>query len=115
MTGRFNCAIRRRGVWWFTLPVFVLIVLQSVELANAADVFNGRKVYEFHCQSCHGENGKSMMPGVPNFASGDGLFRPDTDLLGQIRNGKNMMPAYRGIIEDNEMLDVIAYLRSLQR
>ena len=56
-----------------------------------------------------------MMPGIPDFSSGDGLFLPDPDLLNQIRDGKDMMPAYRGIIEDEEILDVIAYLRSLQQ
>lgn len=97
------------------LAVAVLVFLQLAARADAADVFNGRQVYEMHCQTCHGENGESMMPGIPNFAFGDGLFQSDPDLLASIREGKNMMPAYRGIIEDNEMLDVIAYLRSLQR
>jgi len=97
------------------LAVVALVFLQLLARADAADVFNGRQVYEMHCQTCHGENGESMMPGIPSFASGDGLYQPDPDLLARIRAGKNMMPAYRGIIEDNEILDVIAYLRSLQR
>jgi len=99
---------------WPLVSAILLSVL-LVEVANAADVFNGRSVYETHCSSCHGEDGTSMMPGTPDFTSGELTVRPDTTLLAQIREGTDFMPAYRGILSDSEILDVIAYIRSLQR
>ena len=93
----------------------VALMVAWAQSAAGADVFNGRQVYDMHCQTCHGDGGVSVMPGTPNFANGDQLFKPDTDLFEAIRNGKNMMPGYRGLIEDSEILDVIAYLRTLQQ
>ncbi|MGB5081964.1 MAG: cytochrome c [Burkholderiales bacterium] len=80
----------------------------------AADMLNGGRLYAVHCASCHGPTGVSVMPNAPNFARGDGLLRPDNALLSAIRSGKAAMPAYVGILSDREILDVIAYLRTLR-
>lgn len=87
----------------FTLPVI------------AADPQEGRKHYTKHCQNCHGSNGVAQMPGLPDFNRGQGLLRSDNDLLQFIRDGRGMMPAYRGLLSDNDILDVIAHLRTLHR
>ena len=103
---------RRRPLF---ILLFVLIAAITMNTATAADYFNGREVYEMYCQTCHGIGGKSMEPGTPDFSSGDTLFRPDSDLFAQIRQGKGVMPAYRGMLTDSEIRDVISYLRSLQK
>jgi len=105
-------AVRRRLL---VLPLIMLLSVAPLQFSDAADYFNGGQVYEMHCQSCHGVDGRSMVPGTPDFTTGDTLFRPDSDLFRQIREGKGVMPAYRGILQDDEIRDVIAYLRSLQR
>lgn len=84
------------------------------ESAWAADVFQGREIYALHCESCHGTDGVSIVPGTPNFADGDALFSTDSELFAQIREGKELMPAFRGFLTDAEVRDVIAYIRSLQ-
>jgi len=81
----------------------------------AADFFLGREIYETHCEACHGADGRSIEPGVPDFSSGDALFKPDADLYAIIRKGSDTMPAFRGILTDTEVRGVIAYLRSLQK
>ena len=53
------------------------------------------------------------MPNAPNFAQGENMMQPDPTLLTSIRFGKNAMPAYQGILKDPEIMDVIAYLRTL--
>lgn len=83
--------------------------------AVAADIFQGGRVYTLHCASCHGANGVSVMPGAPNFARSEGLLQADVMLLTAVKNGKKAMPAYIGILTDGEILDVIAYLRTLRR
>jgi len=97
------------------LLLFVISATVMTNVAGAADLFNGREIYEMYCQTCHGIDGKSMEPGTPDFSSGDTLFRPDSDLFAQIREGKGVMPGYRGMLMDDEIRDVIAYLRSLQK
>ena len=83
--------------------------------ANAADIFNGREVYELHCETCHGSDGVSMEPGTPDFSRGESLYVPDTELVRRLREGSAMKPSYRGLLSEEEMRDVIAYVRTLQR
>ena len=84
-------------------------------LANASDIFNGREVYELHCQTCHGMDGQAMEPGTPDFSLGEGLFAPDVDLVQRLRDGGGHLPSYRGLLTDDELRDVVAYIRTLQR
>jgi len=78
----------------------------------AADIQKGRQVYDLHCIACHGAGGISSDPLVPSFADGDLLYLMDSDLLQRIRDGKDTMPAFRGLLRDEEIRDVITYLRS---
>lgn len=82
--------------------------------AQAADPRAGAKFYNMHCASCHGTRGKPRMPGVPDFSRGEALFRADSDLIRSIESGQGVMPAFRGLLSTYEMLDVIAYLRTLR-
>lgn len=82
--------------------------------ARAADPAKGRLLYASHCAGCHGAAGRAVMPGAPDFnQSQRRLMRPDFTLLASIRGGKNAMPAFQGILPDRDILDVIAFLRTL--
>jgi cytochrome c6 len=102
------------------VPPFVLKIaatavplLLACSVAQAGDINKGRQLYGSHCAICHGPTGRSTMAGAPNFDRGEGLLRPDSDLLASIRSGKNACPAFRGILSDREILDVVAFLRTL--
>lgn len=83
--------------------------------AEAADMRNGGRLYALHCAGCHGANGQSAaMPEAPNFARGERLMKSDVALLGAMRVGRGAMPGYAGILSDREILDVVAFLRSLR-
>lgn len=97
----------KRNLLFFFLLTFV------PELSLAADTNKGGDLYAKHCASCHGVSGISVMIDAPNFAESEGLMSPDGTLLISIQNGKNAMPAYRGVLSDQDILDVIAYLRTL--
>ena len=81
--------------------------------AGAADVTRGGQLYATHCAVCHGANGTPVMPNTPNFRRMESLMRPDMQLLQSIKTGKGTMPGYFGILRDREILDVVAYLRTL--
>lgn len=81
--------------------------------AAAADVQRGNALYSTHCSVCHGSNGTPVIPGAPNFRRMEGLMRPDMQLMTAIRSGKGAMPGYFGVLRDREILDVVAYLRTL--
>lgn len=88
-------------------------MLAACAVAQAADVQRGGASYSTHCAVCHGANGSPVMPGAPDFRRVESLMRPDIQLLVAIRNGKGAMPAYFGVLRDRDILDVIAYLRTL--
>ncbi|MFZ5593659.1 MAG: c-type cytochrome [Pseudomonadota bacterium] len=90
------------------------LLLAASGAAYAADPGNGGKIYATHCSSCHGDDGVSTMPGTPDFARRERMFKPDTALLVSIRDGISVMPAYKGLLTDQEILDVIAYLRTFR-
>ncbi len=92
------------------LLAVVLLVTAPVQ---AADTAKGGKLYQVHCASCHGVEGRASMPGAPSFDRGNALLRPDLVLLATIRAGKNAMPAYQGRLPDKDIMDVIAFMRTL--
>lgn len=105
---------RRPAVRWRAAALALAMTLLWCGGAWAADPSKGRQIYMKHCQNCHGISGKAQMPGVPDFTRGEGLFRPDIELVRQIRAGRGMMPAYEGLFTEDELLDVVAFLRTLR-
>lgn len=95
-----------------TIAVGLLAASMSSDL-YAADTGKGRQVYQTNCAICHGPTGKSVLPGAPNFDRGEGVLKPDLTLLMAIRSGKNAMPAFQGILSDRDIMDVIAFVRTL--
>ena len=101
------------------LPVFSVTLTVATLLAGgsgmayAADPGKGATIYATHCSGCHGDGGVSNMPGTPDFSRRERLFQPDAALLASIRDGVSVMPAYKGLLSDQEILDVIAYVRTL--
>lgn len=99
-------------------PRLVLALLAAVVMplsALAANVAEGQRIYNQYCIGCHGIGGHSAMPNIPNFARAERLMQPDMVLLGSIKAGKMTMPSFNGILRDQQILDVIAYLRTLRR
>jgi len=83
--------------------------------AIAADPNKGGQTYRLHCSMCHGENGHRVMPNAPDFSRGEGTFQSDMALLKRIEAGKNACPSYRGILQQQDILDLIAHIRTLRR
>ena len=93
--------------------MLVALLTLSAMPAQAADINRGATLYATHCAACHGTNGTPVIPGAPNFRRLDALMRPDMQLLASIRSGKGAMPGYLGVLRDREILDVVAFLRTL--
>lgn len=90
----------------------LLAILPTTALAE--DLVKGQSLYLIYCSGCHGEKGNSVNPEAPNFARGERLFQSDSALIDVVRSGNKAMPAFLGILQDREMLDVISYARTLQ-
>ncbi len=83
--------------------------------SRAADFFAGQKIYQAHCARCHGPEGRPLLPNVPNFYQGERLDAPDGFLVRSIKAGGNLMPSFNRIIKDRDILNALAYIRTLQR
>lgn len=97
---------------WPALAVAVALLTASGTL-YAADMIKGGKIYASHCAGCHGAGGNGAMPGTPNFRQGERLMQPDMMLHKTLQSGKNACPSFRGILSDNDIMDVISHLRTL--
>lgn len=95
--------------------VALLVTALASPVALAADAFKGSQLFASYCAGCHGANGKGLLPGTPDFTQGTVLLKPDSMLVAGIRSGKGAMPGFFGILTEQNLLDVIAHLRTLQR
>jgi mono/diheme cytochrome c family protein len=96
-------------------PLAVVVMGGGLLLAGnamAADALNGSKLYNQQCAGCHGNNGHAQIPGVPDFQRSRALMQPDADLVKKIETGAGVMPAFRGLLTTQEILDVIAHIRT---
>ena len=98
-----------------TVLALSALLLLVPSIARAADLAQGGKVFEIYCAQCPGSAGQGVMPGAPKFNRGERMLQPDIALMTTIKRGKNAMPAFQGVLRDREILDVIAFLRTLQK
>ena len=93
----------------------LLAAVLALPLAgHAADLAKGHRIYMQHCSNCHGPNGVSVMAGTPNLARQEGLRQPDMVLLQTIKTGRRGQPPFMGILSDPDILDALAYARTLR-
>ena len=75
-------------------------------------VANGKTVYEKNCAACHMADGAGMPPNFPALTGSKVATGPIEGHLNIILNGKNVMPAWKAILNDVEIASVIAYERN---
>jgi mono/diheme cytochrome c family protein len=88
-----------------------------------AIIDEGKGHFMHHCQICHGNDGQStgvpfaqqMSPPVADLKSEDVQGYTDGQLKWIIQNGINPsgMPAWKGILTDDEMWKMVRYMRHL--
>lgn len=78
-----------------------------------ADPANGMRVYQTRCAGCHGVAGKAINPDAPSFSGTNKPMQPDVALLTRIKTGKKQCPPFFGLLTDKDILDVVAYIRTL--
>ncbi len=100
---------------------------------DAAQVASGLKIYEERCAMCHGRNlegqpnwrtrlATGRMPAPPHDDSGHTWHHPDDVLFGITKFGltppyapagyASDMPAFRETLSDQQVWDVLAYIKS---
>lgn len=115
---------------WVTVPPACVAVMLTASWLVAApaelpeDVTMGKKVYEQHCQKCHGVGGWGDGPQAQwqylppvNFHALSSKLKSDEQLISVIEHGVIFSPmhSFRGTLNATEVQDVVAYIRLLSQ
>lgn len=112
--------LQRRPILFLsmTLPLSALFCGEPCSASERGDVGKGKIVFEQHmCVECHKGGGNSVRPSRP--VKGKDFkkrYPQDADLEKVIRDGvpSSSMPSFgKDVIDEQEMKDLLAYLRSL--
>ncbi len=106
----------KRTIWWLRAGSGAAVVLGAVLSAattvsaqDAAKIEAGENVFNTNCAICHGEQ---LVSTGQTF---DLRRLKDTDRArfdNSVRNGKNQMPPWKGVLTDEEIDQVWHYIRA---
>ena len=109
---------------FFVCAIVLILVATSIEAAQTArgNPKAGEAIYKQHCLRCHGEkldgNGpeaQDLIVRPADLSSTRSRTKSDWELLVPLTNGVLFTPmhSYRGKLNDEQMLDVLSYIRSV--
>lgn len=116
---------RRAGLPLITIAAAIMIVT-AASISRAGDAAGGRSNYATYCVKCHGETGKGDGPGAATLQTKPRDFTDcarmqklsDDQMFKVIKEGGKAnglsgdMQAWHVAFEDNEIHDLVAYLRT---
>lgn len=92
----------------------------SLTSAASGDPTKGKIIYATNCLICHGERGKgdgligaSLSPPPTDLTGSQARAKSDTDLQTVIQEGRAAMPAWKKRLSDQDIQNLLAYIRSL--
>ena len=98
------------------ISTMALGLLLATALPAAAD--DAAALYKSKCQICHGADGKGspagQKMGVRDFHSPEVAKESDADLLKITKEGKNKMPKFDGKLTDDQIKELIKFMRGLK-
>lgn len=99
------------------LPLVASLFLLNAPVRAEND---GANLFKAKCAACHGTEGsgdttlgKSMK--IRDFHSPDVQKQTDAELTGMITTGKGAMPAYKGKLTDDQIKQIVGYIRDLAK
>ncbi|MCL4757851.1 MAG: c-type cytochrome [Rhodocyclaceae bacterium] len=105
----------------------------GIDPTDLRQVARGEVVYREHCAACHGADREGQpdwrrrlpngrLPAPPHDESGHTWHHPDADLFAMTKHGmvpplapegyESDMPAYAGVLSDDEIRAVLAWIQS---
>lgn len=86
----------------------------ATEKVQPGKIHPGQENYEEFCAACHGYDGIPVLPGTPNFSTGERLNKKDSELLQAIREGKgDVMPPWENVLNEQAQQDVLDYIKEV--
>jgi len=96
------------------------MLLCSIAVTCACAQQKAANLYKANCAPCHGAVGDANTPAgkafkVPSFSSDTVLKESDSEMLTIAKNGKGKMPAWHDKLTDEQLHELVAYIRTLQK
>jgi mono/diheme cytochrome c family protein len=89
---------------------------------SAASTKTGLDLYTKNCASCHGKTGlgdgvkaRSLKTFPGDFSKADFQGQADGDHFYKTKTGRSEMPKYEGKLADNDIWNVVNYMRTLKK
>lgn len=104
----------KRFVLIIILVAFATIACEKKESVEVRQMSGSRALFVRNCAICHGPNGEGKQIGnltVPNLRTGRALTDADERLMQQIHNGGNGMPPFKYTLTDDEIQDLVRFIR----
>lgn len=96
----------------------ILILLGFTMVTPRAWADDAEALYKSKCQVCHGADGKGSSAGqklgVKDFRSPEVQKESDAELFKTTKEGKGKMPSYDKKLTDDQIKQLIKYIRSLK-
>lgn len=95
--------------------------MKNPVVADQTNITAGAALFKKHCASCHGADGKGngvkartleTFPG--DFHSAAFQASTDGELFYRTKTGRGEMPSYQNKVSDQEIWQIMVYLRSLK-
>ncbi len=103
--------------FWFALTVVAMLFLALPGMAAAATA--GATTFQSTCAMCHGNDGGGSDVGkslhVPDLRSAKVQSHSNAELARFISDGNGAMPAFKGRLSNQQILNEVHYIRSLAR
>jgi mono/diheme cytochrome c family protein len=100
------------GVWG--------VLLQSIAFGGGGE--GGKEIYQKHCQSCHGPDGKgnakvaqALKTPIEPITTPAILGKPEAEPLKAIADGKGKMPPFGKVISEQDQRAVLSYIKQLAK
>lgn len=84
-------------------------------------IASGGALFGEHCAMCHGKEGRGNGPAAknsipkPTNLAAMGKSHSAGDIAWKIETGKKQMPAWKDTLTENQIWDIVNYIRSLKR
>lgn len=89
---------------------------------SETSVKEGQALFAKLCSACHGKTGlgdgpksKSLQTTVPDFSKAVSQNQTDGELFYKTNTGRGDMPKYEGKVSDDDIWNIVNYLRTLKK